>query len=90
MNYQQEVLTAKERNRLHQIANEHAENMTVVGCKNVKGTAIPTRLRIPRWFTSKVANEDDAKKKHDDRNFYSFLTIWINTEHKGFVSLLMM
>ncbi|XP_053604140.1 uncharacterized protein LOC128671564 [Plodia interpunctella] len=44
LHHQQEVLTAKGRKRVHQIANEHAESVTVVGCGNAIGSAIPPMI----------------------------------------------
>ncbi|XP_022821491.1 uncharacterized protein LOC111352973 [Spodoptera litura] len=44
LHHQQEVLTARGRKRVHQIANEHAESVTVVGCGNAIGSAIPPMI----------------------------------------------
>lgn len=44
LHHQQDVLTAKGRKRVHQIANEHAESVTVVGCGNAIGSAIPPMI----------------------------------------------
>ncbi|XP_023939021.2 uncharacterized protein LOC112046570 [Bicyclus anynana] len=44
LHHQQEVLTAKGKKRVHQIANEHAESVTVVGCGNAIGSAIPPMI----------------------------------------------
>ncbi|CAK1554958.1 unnamed protein product [Leptosia nina] len=38
------LLTARGRKRVHQIANEHAESVTVVGCGNAIGSAIPPMI----------------------------------------------
>ncbi|CAG9585538.1 unnamed protein product [Danaus chrysippus] len=44
LHHQQEVLTAKGKKRVHQIANEHAESVIVVGCGNAIGSAIPPMI----------------------------------------------
>ncbi|XP_047535783.1 uncharacterized protein LOC125070127 [Vanessa atalanta] len=44
LHHQQTVLAQKGIKRLHQIANEHAESVTVVGCVNAVGNAIPPMI----------------------------------------------
>ncbi|KAJ2951388.1 hypothetical protein O0L34_g13531 [Tuta absoluta] len=44
LHHQKEVLRAKGKKRVHQIANEHAESVTVVGCGNAVGSAIPPMI----------------------------------------------
>lgn len=44
LHHQQTVLAQKGIKRLHQIANEHAESVTVVGCVNAIGNAIPPMI----------------------------------------------
>ena len=44
IHYQQEVRTAKAIKRVLQIANEHAKSVTVLGCGNVIGSAIPLMI----------------------------------------------
>ncbi|XP_046975202.1 uncharacterized protein LOC124541391 [Vanessa cardui] len=44
LHHQQQILTVKGKKRVHQIANEHAESVTVVGCANAIGSAIPPMM----------------------------------------------
>lgn len=41
LHHQQTVLAEKGAKRVHQMSNEHAESVTVVGCVNAVGNAIP-------------------------------------------------
>lgn len=44
IHHQQDVITKKGTKRVHLIANEHAENVTVVGCVSAAGQVIPPMI----------------------------------------------